>query len=263
MSTIAQMFAYEDGSLAGGYSTENFMEARVNIRLVMICVEICLRNISCMSVFYNTVTKTCRLHENVFYNTDSFVSEAGWHYYRAVGDPKCDVYNGFVHQRDAGFCYRAESDLLTKTLADSACAAKTSALAILDSQKKQDVVVATLNLLSTKAPAAVQETTVEPVLKGCYSTGHVVNIKKELTNIAMTVQMCFAICQPLGKTHTLLEIECYCGDLQAAATSFPDLTCNKICADGKWCGNLSGMLATYEHVSTSTAGRSQSIEKSI
>ncbi|XP_060069621.1 C-type lectin domain family 4 member E-like [Ylistrum balloti] len=151
MSTIVQMFAFEDGHLAGGYSTQNFMETMNNIRLLMLCVEICLRNIACMSVFYNTVTRACRLHSNVFYNSDFFVSETGWHYYRAVGDPKCDVYNGFVHQRDAGLCYRAESDLLTKTLSDSACSARNSTLAILNSEKKQNVVVGTLSLMSRES----------------------------------------------------------------------------------------------------------------
>ena len=92
----------------------------VDVRSLVDCLRLCGEDLGCMSVFYQSVSKTCYQHNIVFISWNDTVPSEGTSYY-SVGDANCPLEQGYVHKRSLKFCYLIVKDSANTTNAARTC----------------------------------------------------------------------------------------------------------------------------------------------
>ncbi|XP_071083641.1 C-type lectin domain family 17, member A-like [Haliotis cracherodii] len=106
------------------------------------CVDLCLQNEACVSVFYRRQHRRCQLHDVLFMSPQDGEQETGTVYYSVTTG---DCPSGYVHNRLLNFCYQLHQEKMTydKGLAD--CKSRGEHFVVIDSEDKQNHVVKQIN----------------------------------------------------------------------------------------------------------------------
>ncbi|XP_046343150.1 perlucin-like [Haliotis rufescens] len=113
------------------------------------CVDLCLQNEACVSVFYRRQHRRCQLHDVLFMSPQDGEQETGTVYYSVTTG---DCPSGYVHNRLLNFCYQLYQEKMTydKGLAD--CKSRGEHFVVIDSEAKQNHVVKQINSSSDTRP---------------------------------------------------------------------------------------------------------------
>ncbi|XP_071083578.1 C-type lectin domain family 17, member A-like [Haliotis cracherodii] len=114
------------------------------------CVDLCLQNEACVSVFYRRQHRRCQLHDVLFMTPQDGEQETGTVYYSVTTG---DCPSGYVHNRLLNFCYQLHPEriLYDDGLAD--CTSRGEHLVVIDSADKQNHVVKQITSSSVTCPS--------------------------------------------------------------------------------------------------------------
>ncbi|XP_071083760.1 uncharacterized protein [Haliotis cracherodii] len=129
----------------------NILTECTNVFSGVRCVDLCLQNEACVSVFYRRQFRRCQLHDVLFMSPQDGEQGTGTVYY-SVGTGDCP--SGYVHNRLLNFCYQLQrpyalcqlhQERMTydKGLAD--CKSRGEHFVVIDSEDKQNHVVKQIN----------------------------------------------------------------------------------------------------------------------
>ncbi|XP_067684580.1 uncharacterized protein [Haliotis asinina] len=102
------------------------------------CVDLCLQNEACMSVFYRRQHRRCQLHDVLFISPQDGEEEADTVYY-SVRTDICPP--GFLHNRHLNICYQLHLDRRNADDALADCTSRGQHLVVIDNEDKQNHVV--------------------------------------------------------------------------------------------------------------------------
>ena len=92
----------------------------VEVRSLVDCLILCGVDYGCMSIFYQSQSRTCYKHSIVFISYRDTESSDDTSYY-VVGTNDCPVEQGYFHKRNFGLCYRIVKDSANASSAARTC----------------------------------------------------------------------------------------------------------------------------------------------
>ncbi|XP_046578861.1 uncharacterized protein LOC124286539 [Haliotis rubra] len=123
----------------------NIISEVQNIGNKFTCLNMCLENKACVSVFFRQQHRRCQFHDVLFMSPQDGKPETGTEYYSIASDGCPSTY---VHNRILNFCYEVHFNNLDFTNGVADCNSRGDHFIAIDSQDKQDHILKQLSASS-------------------------------------------------------------------------------------------------------------------
>ncbi|XP_046343149.2 perlucin-like [Haliotis rufescens] len=131
--------------------TMNILIEFSNVLSGVRCVDLCLQNEACVSVFYRRQHRRCQLHDVLFMSPQDGEQETGTVYYSVTTG---DCPSGYVHNRLLNFCYQLHPETILYDDGLAICKSRGEHLVVIDSEDKQNHLVKQITSSSDTKPCS-------------------------------------------------------------------------------------------------------------
>lgn len=186
-----------------GRIQDNALIAKSQVHSIERCTEICSRDTSCVTFFYNSKTGQCQTHSIWLQPNSTDQIDSDWGYYQIYAEG-CDPQDGLIFDRKQNLCYFISSDKKSWDDANQECIQRGLRFLQIKTKEFQHILGKTL-AYSIEYSSYV----------GCYKDSSFRIFPHYTGSFSyMTIDVCRNRCYRDGYKYAGLQRKnaCYCGD---------------------------------------------------